>query len=103
MVLSILSLTTTPSRIRFGISSFSLARGLLAEHRLDAGDVAAHLAHAACLAELTAGLLETQVECFLAQVAELFLELVLRLGTKIGCLHWLSPSPRCRRARRSGS
>src|SRR6266851_4253090 len=92
MVLSILSLTTTPSRIRFGIYC-SLTGGLLAQHRLDAGDVAAHLAHAACLAELSAGLLEAQVESFLAQVAQLFLELVVGLGTQIGGLHGLLPQP----------
>src|SRR3954471_4408752 len=91
MVLSILSLTTTPSRIRFGISC-SLTGGLLAQHRLDAGDVAAHLAHAACLAELSAGLLETQVECFLAQVAQLFLELVGGLGAQIVGLHGFNSS-----------
>src|SRR5882757_9301185 len=102
MVLSILSLTTTPSRIRFGIYD-SLACGLLAQHRLDAGDIAAHLAHASGLAELTAGLLETQVECFLAQVAELFLELVLRLGAKICGLHGFLPNPMRRRGRRNGS
>src|SRR4030095_5722986 len=59
----------------------------------DAGDVAAHLAHAAGLAELTAGLLETQVESFLAQGAELFLELVLCLGAQIVGLHGFSPQP----------
>src|SRR5215212_3289565 len=92
MVLSILSLTTTPSRTRFGMSC-SLARALLAQHRLDAGDVAAHLAHATRLAELSAGLLETQVECFLAQIAQLFLELVVGLGTQIGGLHGSLPQP----------
>src|SRR5262245_25640580 len=91
MVLSILSLTTTPSRIRFGIYC-SLTGGLLAQHRLDAGDVAAHLAHAACLAELSAGLLEAQVESFLAQVAQLFLELVGRLGAQIAGLHGVNSS-----------
>src|ERR1051325_5891590 len=93
MVLSILSLTTTPSRIRFGIYDYSLTGGLLAQHRLDAGDVAAHLAHAACLAELSAGLLEAQVESFLAQVAQLFLELVGGLGAQIGGLHGCLPQP----------
>src|SRR5881394_2662749 len=92
MVLSILSLTTTPSRIRFGIYC-SLTGGLLAQHRLDAGDVAAHLAHAACLAELSAGLLKAQVESFLAQIAQLFLELVLGLGAQIGGLHGVLPHP----------
>src|ERR1044072_2281740 len=102
MVLSILSLTTTPSRTRFGMSC-SLARALLAQHRLDAGDVAAHLAHATRLAELTAGLLETQVECFLAQVAQLFLELVLGLGAQIAGLHCSLLSLRRRRGQRSAS
>src|SRR6185312_9546511 len=92
MVLSILSLTTTPSRIRFGIDD-SLTRGLLAQHRLDAGDVAADLAHAAGLAELAAGLLEAQVERLLAQLAELFLELIPGLGTQIGGLHGCLPHP----------
>src|SRR5579862_9103176 len=92
MVLSILSLTTTPSRIRLGIYC-SLTGGLLAQHRLDAGDVAAHLAHAACLAELSAGLLEAQVESFLAQVAQLFLELVGGLGAQIAGLHGCLPQP----------
>src|ERR1700722_1530385 len=100
MVLSILSLTTTPSRTRFGISC-SLPGGLLAQHRLDAGDVAAHLARAAGLLQLAACLLETQVECFLAQVAQLVLELVVGLGTQVGGLHGFLL--RRRRARRSAS
>src|ERR1700682_4819843 len=91
MVLSILSLTTTPSRTRFGISC-SLPGGLLTQHRLDAGDVAAHLARAGGLLQLATGLLETQVECFLAQVAQLVLELVVGLGTQIGGLHGFPPS-----------
>src|SRR5476651_1426852 len=102
MVLSILSLTTTPSRIRFGIYD-SLTRCLCAEHRLDASDVTAHLAHATGLAELSAGLLEAQVESLLAQVAELGLELVFGLGTEISGLHGLSLSPRRRYGRRSAS
>src|ERR1700730_5540029 len=92
MVLSILSLTTTPSRTRFGISC-SLPGGLLTQHRLDAGDVAAHLARAGGLLQLATGLLETQVECFLAQVAQLVLELVVGLGTQIGGLHGFLPPP----------
>src|SRR5215467_8481217 len=98
MVLSILSLTMTPSRTRFGIYC-SLTGGLLAQHRLDAGDVAAHLAHAACLAELSAGLLEAQVERFL--------ELVGGLGAQIAGLHGFLLNPslnlRRRRERRSAS
>src|SRR5690348_3571968 len=92
MVLSTLSLTTPPSTIRFGIDD-SLTRGLLAQHRLDAGDVAADLAHAAGLAELAASLLKAQVERFLAQVAQLFLELILGLGAQIGGLHGVLPQP----------
>src|SRR5512139_1141922 len=102
MVLSILSLTTTPSRTRFGISC-SLPGGLLAQHRLDAGDVAAHLARAGGLLQLATGLLETQVERFLAQVAQLLLELVVGAGTQIRGLHGLLLNPRRRRARRSAS
>src|SRR5262245_34895441 len=101
MVLSILSLTMTPSRIRLGIYQGSLACGLLAQHRLDAGDVATHLAHASGLSQLAAGLLETQVECFLAQVTQLFLELVLGAGAQIAGLHGCLL--RRRRAPRSAS
>src|SRR5258708_67094 len=87
MVLSILSLMTTPSRIRFGILSNSLPDGLLAQHRLDAGDVAAHLARTSRLLQLAAGFLETQVESFLAQIAEFVLELVVGLRTNIAGFH----------------
>src|SRR5882762_6794566 len=99
MVLSILSLTTTPSRTRFGISC-SLPGGLLAQHRLDAGDVAAHLARAAGFLQLAACLLETQVECFLAQVAQLVLELIVGLGTEIGGLHGVLPQAPTRETKR---
>src|SRR6195256_3787019 len=99
MVLSILSLTTTPSRTRFGISC-SLPGGLLAEHRLDAGDVAAHLARAAGFLQLAACLLETQVERFLAQVAQLVLELIVGLGTEIGGLHGVLPQAPTRATKR---
>src|SRR3990167_657946 len=92
MVLSILSLTTTPSRIRFGIYR-SLTGGLFAQHRLDAGDVAAHVARAGSLLQLATGLLETQVERFLAEVAELALEFVLGLGTQIAGFHVRPPQP----------
>src|SRR5688572_3420107 len=102
MVLSILSLTTTPSRTRFGMSC-SLAGGLLAQRRLDAGDVAAHLAHATRLAELSAGILEPQVECSLAQAAQFFVALVRGRGTQVGGLHGSLLSLRRRRGRRSAS
>src|SRR5437660_325920 len=84
------TMTTTPSRTRFGISC-SLPGGLLAQHRLDAGDVAAHLARAGGLLQLATGLLESQVECFLAQVAQLLLELVVGPRTQIAGLHGLLP------------
>src|SRR5260370_12785959 len=99
MVLSILSLTTTPSRTRFGISC-SLRGGLRAQHRLDAGDVAAHLARAGGLLQLATGLLETQVECFLAQVAQLVLELVVGPGTQIAGLHGVLPQAPTRATKR---
>src|SRR5437868_1391130 len=95
MVLSILSLTTTPSRIRFGISML-LRRGFLLEHGLDARDVATHSLDAGRVARLRTdhpvGLLEAQVERFLAKVAELRLELVGRLGAHVTGLHHAPPS-----------
>src|SRR5260370_19294904 len=78
---------TSPSRIRFGILSNSLPDGLLAQHRLDAGDVAAHLARTSRGQQEAAGFLETQVESFLAQIAEFVLELVVGLRTNIAGLH----------------
>src|SRR5258708_8309061 len=99
MVLSIVSLPMAPSRPRFGISR-SLPGGLLPQHRLDAGDVAAHLARAGGLLQLATGLLEAQVECFLAQVAQLILELVVGLGTEISGLHGFLPQAPTRETKR---
>src|SRR5260370_26886291 len=90
MVLSILSLTMTPSRTRFGISC-SLPGGVLTQHRLDAGDVAAHLARAGGLLQVATGLLEARAECFRPHVAQLLLELVVGLGTNIAGLQGFLP------------
>src|SRR5215217_1785112 len=96
-VLSPLSLTTVPCRIRLGIAALSstLRHGLAGEHRLDAGDVAPHLAHARRALELACSLLETQVELFLLQLDELVLQLILGLGAQIGSLHHAASSPAC--------
>src|SRR5690606_39876563 len=58
-----------------------------------ARNVATHLAHPRRILELTAGLLEAQVERLPAQLQQLFFQLVGRLGPKIDCLHGVS-SPR---------
>src|SRR5262245_14238659 len=84
MVLSCLSLTTVPWSWRFGIALEPLLRlrrrplagTLLRGDGLDPGDVAAHLAHARCILELTGGPLETQVEPLLLELHELVVELV---------------------------
>src|SRR4051812_44656212 len=76
-VLSPLSETTSPSRIRLGICRFSSGLGLLAaQDRLDARDVLAHLVHAVGLFDLTGRLLEAQVELLLLQGDELFGQLI---------------------------
>src|ERR1700744_4468078 len=76
-VLSPFSETTTPSRIRLGISLSSGGRGGLAgQHGFDAGDVLADLAGAVGLLQLAGGRLEAQVELLLLQRQQLVLELV---------------------------
>src|SRR3546814_3378086 len=69
IVLSPLSLTTTPCKIRRGIAVTLLRRRLRlnAQDRFDSRDVAANLPHARRVLELAAGLLEAQVELLLAQ------------------------------------
>src|SRR3546814_20272206 len=69
IVLSPLSLTTTPCKIRRGIAVTLLRRRLRlnAQDRFDSRDVAANLTHARRVLELAAGLLEAQVELLLAQ------------------------------------
>src|SRR3954470_1191153 len=93
-VLSPLSLTTVPCRIRFGIAALSstLRRGLAAEHGLDAGDVAPHLAHARRALELAGGLLEAQVELFLLQRNELICSWSSVLARRSAA--FITPSPR---------
>src|ERR1700754_825474 len=77
-VLSPLSETTTPSRIRFGICRCSSGLSLLAaQDRLDARDILAHLIHAVGLLDLAGRLLEAQVEL-------LFLQVDQRLGKLVG-------------------
>src|SRR5579883_3537934 len=94
-VLSRASLTATPWRIRFGISSLShLSARALGQDRLDARDVAPHLSHPRRVLELPARLLETQVEPLLAELIELGFELVIGLRTHIRCLHGAASSPR---------
>src|ERR1700675_1006813 len=79
-VLSCLSLTTTPWRVRFGILKSSLRLGcglaLLPGDGLDARDVAPHRAHARGVLELAGGALETQVELLLLQLQHLIVELI---------------------------
>src|SRR5690606_38406276 len=96
MVLSPLSETTTPSRIRFGISVLSSGLPLLTLQRLDAGDGLAHLVDPMGLLGLAGGGLEAQVELFLLQLQELFLQLIGGHGAQVGDLHHGSdPFPQC--------
>src|SRR5713226_8041311 len=96
-VLSPLSLTTTPRRTRLGM--FFLRRAApLGQNRLDAGDVAPHLAHPRGVFELAAGALETQIEDLAAERVDLLGQFVDRAGPDVGRLHPLhgsTPSP-CR-------
>src|SRR5688572_28753394 len=98
-VLSPLSLTTVPCRIRFGIAAISstLRRRRGSQHRLDPRDVAPHLAHARRALELPGRLLEAQVELFLLQLQKLILQLVRGLGPQIGRLHHAASSTCCTR------
>jgi hypothetical protein len=70
--------------MRFGIvySPYFAAR-LLPTHRLDAGDVAADLAHARGVLELARRPLEAQVELLLLQLDELVVELVVGHAAQI--------------------
>src|ERR1700744_6299627 len=79
MVLSCLSLTTTPWRVRFGIFRPLLlgVRGaFLRSDGLDACDVAASFTQARGVLELPGGALETQVEPLLLQIEDRILHLV---------------------------
>src|SRR5512138_2442194 len=89
IVLSPLSLTTTPCKIRRGIAVKLLRSRLLliAQDRFDSRDVAANLPHARRVLELAAGLLEAQVELLLAQSDQRLLQLVSGLGPQVFSLH----------------
>src|SRR5579862_1566723 len=93
IVLSCLSLTTRPCRIRLGMFRHSALGLLRGQNRLDPGDVPPHLAHPRRVLELARGLAEAQVELRLPQVQELGLELVRGLRPKIARLHLKPPRP----------
>src|SRR3954447_26228640 len=87
-VLSPLSETTTPSRIRFGICQLSSGLRLLGPQvGLDARDILAHLIHAVGLLDLAGRLLEAQVELLLLQVDQAFSQLVGREPANFVDLH----------------
>src|SRR5579862_8776497 len=65
----------------------------LAEHRLDAGDLAPHLAEPRRVFELPAGPLKAQVEALLAERLDLLVELVRGPGSQIGRFHRLHAEP----------
>src|SRR5579884_3114616 len=92
-VLLCLSPTTTPCRVRFGIlyplhSRSTLGAGaLLLRDRLEAGDVAPHLAHARGILQLSGGALKTQIELLLLQLEHLVVDLIERHRSGVGCFH----------------
>src|SRR5690349_13333657 len=74
MVLSFLSLTTTPCKMRFGMKLELLSArrcGALGLHRPDAGDVAPDLTHPSRVLHLARGLLESQIELLLLELHQL--------------------------------
>src|SRR3954470_19181934 len=88
MVLSPLSLTTVPCRIRRGISKL-LRRGrahALAQDGLDARDIAAHLADARSVLKLARSPAEAQIELLLLEAQELIVQLIGGLGPQISGL-----------------
>src|SRR5690242_2640371 len=87
-VLSRASRRATPWSIRFGIAVlFRLRARALGQDCLDPRHVAPHLARARRVLELTACLLEAQVEALLGELLEARLELVVGLGADVACLH----------------
>src|ERR1700726_461399 len=89
-VLFCLSLTTTPWSSRFGIfvSLLRLRRdALLPGDRLDACDVAPHLAHPRRVLELTGRPLEAQVEALLPELHQLVAELIDGHAPEVRGLH----------------
>src|SRR5690554_4969186 len=86
-VLSFLSETTVPCKIRLGIwSSLLRDRGFLGEHGLDASDLATDLAHLRGVFQLLSSALETQIELFFLQIDELIVEFVDRLCPNVARL-----------------
>src|SRR6266702_7193011 len=77
-VLAVLSLTTTPCKVRFGIfvSLLLLLRALLRGDSLDPGDVTAGLAPARGIFELPGGAVGAQVEALLLQIQDCVILLV---------------------------
>src|SRR5262245_49982505 len=69
------------------------AAALLRLHRLDAGNVAAHLAHARGVLQLPGSALETQVELFLLQFTQLIFQLVDRHVPELFRFHDLGSWP----------
>src|SRR5215475_7935201 len=87
IVLSCLSLTTTPCSIRFGIAAsslrFRLCRALLLRDGANAGDVTTDLTHPRRVLELPRRALEAQVELLLLELHQLVVELVDAHHSKI--------------------
>src|ERR1043166_9374014 len=97
-VLFCLSLTTTPWSIRFGIlfSSLRLLRAaLLPGDRLDARDVAPHLAHTRSVLELPARPLEAQFEALLLDFHQPVAELIEGHDPDVRGFHRRAPNRRC--------
>src|SRR5690554_3567698 len=87
-VLSFLSETTVPCRIRLGMSDSLLAcRRLLGQHGLHTRNIAADLADLRSVLQLLGSALETQVELFFLQAHELIFEFINRLGPNVARLH----------------
>ncbi|CAH1681438.1 conserved hypothetical protein [Chelatococcus asaccharovorans] len=102
IVLSCLSLTTTPCNTRFGTAASSnLGRfsELLLLKSLDASDVATHHPHAVRALKLARGTLKAQVELLLLQLQKLVLELIGRHSGEVGKtlfrFHRLTLTPQC--------
>src|SRR6185437_14016884 len=74
-------------------SSLSLCARAFGQDGPDARHVASHLAHARRVLELSARLLEAQVEALLRELLEVALELVVRLGSDVCGFH-IASSPR---------
>ena len=90
-VLSDLSLTTVPCMTRLGMATLRPVAPPARQDGLDAGNVAAHLAHPRRVLELSGGLLETQVELLLLQLQQLLAQLVFGLARRSPA--FITPAP----------